>query len=63
MKDIWKGYNIDALIQPSYKTPAFSHSNAESGMGLFFEYLGFWTLLHYPTGVVPISFVTEEEET
>ena len=31
-------------------------------MGVFIDYLNFWSLLHYPAGVVPVAKTVPEEE-
>ena len=31
-------------------------------MGVFLDYLNFWSLLHYPVGVVPVTQVLNGED-
>jgi len=31
-------------------------------MGVFLDYLNFWSLLHYPAGVVPVGQVEDGED-
>ena len=60
MKQKWDKLGIQALVMPTYPIPAFSTGNVEK-LANFTEYLFPWSLLHYPAGVVPVTFVTEQE--
>ena len=61
MKKIWENYGIEAIVQPSYISCAFKGVNS-ADMGVFLDYLNFWSLLNYPVGVVPVAKVEESEE-
>ncbi len=61
MKKIWDDWNIDAILQPSYPSCAFKAKNAPD-MGVFIDYVNFWSLLHYPAGVIPVSVVQTGED-
>jgi len=61
MKNLWNDWKIDAILQPSYVSVAFKHEHAPD-MGVFIDYLNFWSLLHYPAGVVPVSKVFSNED-
>ncbi len=45
---------------PNYPVPAFISENINE-LGSFREYQLIWSVLHYPAGVVPVTFVTAEE--
>jgi len=62
MVKLWKDWGIEAILQPSYASVAFKHKNA-ADMGVFLDYLNFWSLLHYPAGVVPVAMVEQGEDT
>ena len=62
MVRLWKAWGIEAILQPSYASVAFKHANA-ADMGVFLDYLNFWSLLHYPAGVVPVGTVAPGEDT
>ncbi len=61
MKGLWNDWNIEAILQPSYVSVAFKHEHAPD-MGVFIDYLNFWSLFHYPAGIVPVSKTNLEEE-
>ena len=60
MKTKWDELGIQALIMPNYPIPAFRSSNVDQ-LGNFREYQLIWSLLHYPAGVLPVTYVTERE--
>ena len=52
---------IEAFISPPYHGPAFKGYNA-GDLGCLFDYTMIWNVLHYPSGVVPITQVQPGEE-
>ncbi|TNV80973.1 hypothetical protein FGO68_gene10665 [Halteria grandinella] len=61
VKEFWDQQNIEAILQPSYLSCSFKHEHS-GDMGIFFDYLNLWSLLHYPVGVVPVSSVQDGED-
>ena len=61
MKQIWSDLGIEAILQPSYISCSFKHENS-GDMGVFLDYLNFWSLLLYPVGVVPVGKVELGED-
>jgi fatty acid amide hydrolase len=53
---------IDALIQPIWPSPAFKREVAEEHSGLGY-YCHIWNMTCFPTGVLPITKVREDEQT
>ena len=45
---------------PNYPIPAFRSTNVDE-LGNFREYQLIWSLLHYPAGVIPVTYVTDRE--
>jgi fatty acid amide hydrolase len=60
MKAKWEELGIDAVIMPNYPIPAFKDENVDK-VGAIREYQLIWSVIDYPAGVVPITFVKEEE--
>ena len=61
MTKLWSDWGIEAILQPTYVSAAFKIKNAPE-MGVFLDYLNFWSLLHYPAGVVPVAKVEPGED-
>ena len=61
MTKLWADWGIEAILQPTYASVAFKSKNAAE-MGVFLDYLNFWSLLHYPAGVVPVAKVEPGED-
>ena len=57
----WKSNNIDALITPGLGLPAIKHGTSLN-LSLACCYTFYFNLLDYPTGVVPITTVRENEQ-
>mmetsp|Transcript_11487 Transcript_11487/g.19442 ORF Transcript_11487/g.19442 Transcript_11487/m.19442 type:complete len:147 (-) Transcript_11487:88-528(-) len=58
----WQDSGVSAVISPVFPTCSFPAKLADD-MGLMGEYLFLWNLLHYPSGVVPVTTVNPEEQT
>ena len=54
MKKRWEDLGIEALIMPNYPIPAFK-TEAMKDLGAFRDYQVLWNVLHYPSGVIPIT--------
>jgi Asp-tRNA(Asn)/Glu-tRNA(Gln) amidotransferase A subunit family amidase len=54
MSKKWQAWGIDALVTPVFPHTAFKAANADE-MGLMLEYNFIWSLIHFPSGVIPIT--------
>ena len=60
MIDIFKRHNIEAIISPSVGTPALKHThNAETLLSIIYTLM--WNTVNFPSGVIPITKVEENE--
>jgi len=57
----WRNHQLDGFISPGSCLPALKHTTSNE-LFLCCCYNFVWTLLDYPTGVVPITKINEEEE-
>ena len=61
MIEIFKKHNIDAIISPSVGTPALKHTqNAETMLSCLYALM--WNTVNFPSGVIPITKVEENEQ-
>ena len=60
MIEIFKRHNIEAVVSPSVGTPALKHThNAETVLSIIYTMI--WNAVNFPSGIVPITKVEENE--
>jgi len=57
---IWKESGIQALVSPIWPHCGLKHKNS-GDMGTMFEYSIIWNVTGFPSGVMPITKVRENE--
>jgi len=57
----WKASGISALVLPPFVHCAFQSKNAAE-VGSLYDYIFLWNMLHFPSGIVPVTEVLAGED-
>jgi Asp-tRNA(Asn)/Glu-tRNA(Gln) amidotransferase A subunit family amidase len=57
----WQKAGVSAIVTPVFPHCSFRGKHSDD-MGLMLEYIFLWAILYYPTGIVPVTSVANDEQ-